>query len=450
MEKSNPTLSEFSPVIPYQRQLINDIRQNFDYSLGKHEVLLSGAIGSAKSTVAAHLALTHVLSFKGARCLLGRRSLPDAKRTIFSKVLDHIPIEYIEGVHYWVNSTQASIYFINGSEIISGSWADKRYLKFRSLDLSAAIFEELVENENDDVQAYTEIKMRIGRLPHIKENWIISCTNPGGTDSYWYKYFIESENKTKHVYYSVTSDNPFLPKSYIDSLKSDLDPKMVERMIYGKWIDIAGETIYYQYNREIHYRKDQYKINLQYPIHFSFDFNIGHGKPLSVVFFQYIDDCFHFFDQVVIEGLRTHEAMQEAHERGLFNYQVPFYYLHGDASGKNQSTNSNKNNYEIITQFLDENRIKYKYGVLKSNPPIKSRHNVMNAYLMNSYGQVRMYVYSSCPKGAEALQLTKLKDGGSYIEDDSKDFQHIGTAMGYGVYYLYLLKQMGESKTIKL
>lgn len=446
---STPTLSEFNPkLIPVQYQVIKDIRKKYDYKLGAHEILLSGSVGSSKSLLMAHIVSTHCLIYKKSRACIGRNALPDLKATLYQTIKEHLDGTLIEGKDYQCNDTTAHIQFKNGSEIISRSWADRKFSKVRSLQCSLIAIEELTENDTDE--AYTELSMRVNRLPHVPEQIIISATNPDSPSHWAYKRFIESESPTRHVYYSVTSDNPFLPASYIEKLKSDLDPKMVERMIYGKWIDIAGETIYYQYNREIHYRKDQYKINLQYPIHFSFDFNIGHGKPLSVVFFQYIDDCFHFFDQVVIEGLRTHEAMQEAHERCLFNHQVPFYYLHGDASGKNQSTNSNKNNYEIITQFLDENRIKYKYGVLKSNPPIKSRHNVMNAYLMNSYGQVRMYVYSSCPKGAEALQLTKLKDGGSYIEDDSKDFQHIGTAMGYGVYYLYLLKQMGESKTIRL
>jgi len=34
---------------------------------------------------------------------------------------------------------------------------------------------------------------------------------------------------------------------------------------------------------------------------------------------------------------------------------------------------------------------------------------------------------------AEGFSLTKLKDGAQYIEDDSKRYQHITTAAGYGI-----------------
>ena len=69
----------------------------------------------------------------------------------------------------------------------------------------------------------------------------------------------------------------------------------------------------------------------------------------------------------------------------------------------------------------------------RSNPPVRERHNKVNAYLCNANGQHRMFVHKGAPTADKALRLTKLKAGGSYIEDDSKSYQHIGTAIGYAL-----------------
>jgi len=188
--RSTPSFDYFDPsVIPMQDKLFDDILCNFDYSMGTHEVLLSGSVGSTKSLVAAHLGLRHVLTYPRSRLLLARRSLPDLKQTIFQKIIEHIDGSGIEKYITSIAYERGYISFANGSEIISRSWADKRYMKFRSLELSACIIEELTENIGDDAKAYHEIKMRIGRLNHVPEKWIISCTNPDEPGHWVYKYF---------------------------------------------------------------------------------------------------------------------------------------------------------------------------------------------------------------------------------------------------------------------
>ena len=445
---STPSLSEFNPHdVPYQYKVIEDIRTNFDYKHGAHEILLSGSVGSAKSLLMAHIIVTHCLMYNKARFCIGRHALPDLKATLFTKIKEHIEKDLRDGVDYKCNDSTGYIKFSNDSEIISRSWADKHYTKMRSLELSGVAIEELTEHE-DNEQAYTELSMRVNRLPHVPEQLIISATNPDGPGHWAYKRFILNESATRHVYYSVTTDNKFLPKSYINKLLEDLDPKMIDRMIYGKWIDIAGETVYSSYDSLINFKKDKsYTVNQNYPIYATFDFNIGVGKPMSMAFFQYINDTFHIFDELVIDNANTESLMIEAIEQGKFLIPCTHYCITGDASGKSGSANSNRSNYDIIFEILKNNKIKNQYCVLPSNPPIKSRHNIVNAYCLNYEKKVRLYVYKDAPVVDEGLRLVKLKKGGSYIEDDSKRYQHVTTAVGYGINYCNLLKKQSESKS---
>lgn len=460
LTSSTPSFSEFDPShIPYQDRVIDDLVCHYDYSYGVHEILLSGAVGSAKSILMAHCGLLHALKYPGSRGLLGRKSMPDLKATILTKLLEHMEGSLVEGRDYWFNRTTGTFTFRNRSEIICRSWADGRYLKMRSLELSWAVIEELTENDADDMQAWLEIKMRIGRLPHVKENWMMAATNPDSPSHWVFDYFELQRDEhlgadsltplglgpdgartpTKHVYYSVTDQNPFLPDSYKEQLRRDLDPKQYMRMGRGRWIELKSDGIYYAYDRQANYRERDYVVNPSYPVILSWDFNIGDGKPLSMATMQLLPSGLHVFGEVVVEGMRTEESCEELAARGYLDGPVTRFVVSGDASGKNRDTRSKVSDYDIINKWLanyrrkDGQRLTVEFAVPLANPALRTRHNRMNAWCRNEAGEHRLFVYRGAPTVDKGMRLTALKSGGQYVEDDSKPYQHITTAVGYGL-----------------
>lgn len=420
-------------------------------------MLLSGTIGSAKSALASHIAVFHCLTWSNARIVVGRQKMPDTKRTIRKEIVDHLKKALIEAptmralkegkAHYFFNKADNIIYFVNGSEIIFVSWYDADWEKFRSLNISGFIIEEATENKEKHWPIYRALSMRLWRQPHVPVNFGILLTNPDGPEHQCYVNFIEDADVVKPrdilrkdnrlTFFSRTADNPFIAKGYIRELRKQLPKKEAERMLDGEWVSIRSNVIYSHYDPLKQYKKEQYQINYNYPIHFSFDFNIGDGKPMSMCFFQYVDDVFHVFAEVIVEGADTQELLTEAAERGHFDYNVKFIY-HGDASGKAKHSASKISDYDIIEKFLanyrppDQVKRIYEKQVRQSNPPVRTRHNLINTYCLNGLDEVRLYVWA-CKTVDKALRLTKLKDGGKYIEDDSKPYQHVGTALGYGV-----------------
>jgi hypothetical protein len=455
---STPSLNEFDPtIIKSQIETINEVR-SWDYAqYGILELLLSGSVGSAKSLNMAHIGCVHCIANPGAVLLLGRRAMPDLKDTIFKKIKQHLynsvffdeegnEVILKEGVHYKVNNSTANIKFLfNGSEIIARSWGDKNYTKFRSIECSAALVEELTENDSEEFEAfYPELKARVGRIPHIKESFIISATNPDGPSHSAYDYFIGNPGKNRKVIYSVTSDNPFLPKTYIDGLLETFTKDEAERMVYGRWLDLRSDVIYYAYNPSKSDRTT-YIVNELYPITLTFDFNIGIGKPMSAVAFQYINGEYHFFKEFVVKGARTKDIIEEAQEWGLFE-MATHYLIRGDASGKNRSTNYNKSDYEVIEECLKNmvnqyGQLQYKFDVPVANPSVRTRHVTVNGLLESAKGVTKIFIYDECPTLREGLKKSKLKKGSSYIEDE-KPYQHITTALGYGV-----MAQVNENST---
>jgi hypothetical protein len=269
---------------------------------------------------------------------------------------------------------------------------------------------------------------------------MISATNPDSPSHWAYKYFIEDKKRDRRVYYSVTEDNPFLDPLYIQGLKRDLDPKMARRMLYGEWLEIARDVVYHAYSKELNFKDQDYEINPNLPIDLCFDFNIGEGKPMSTCVGQdeAAKDTLHIFDEAVIPGTDTEMMMHEWASRGLFEHKNMFR-IYGDATGASRTTKSKHSDYDIIKQFLDNyrrqdgSRVLYIMNVPRSNPPIRTRHNRVNAYCKNELGNSRLFLYRKCKVAEKGMRLTALKQGGNYIEDDSKEYQHVTTALGYYV-----------------
>lgn len=465
---STPSFHEFNPkFIPWQYRLWHDVEHKFDFSTGVHYVLMSGSVGSAKSIEGAALAIRHVTKYPGARVCLGRKALPDLKDTIFTKILEMLHGTYEEKVDYWVRHENGYIKFANGSEIISRSWADRKFKKFRSLELSMLLIEEGTENDARDWEFFDEAIGRVERLPHIEENLVVMMTNPDDPTHPCHEFFIqgsktdpdceyvarksdEDGNVNIHTYYSLTEQNPFLKPSYIKGLRKRYDAKMIERMLMGKWIFIRTDVIYHEYDEDTHV-VEELKIDKDLPLRLGFDFNISAGKPMSSCIAQFWKKArnktpntrrFKFFDEVAIEGARTQDAMDEWTGKGWFDLpHNPKIIIHGDASGKAGSSKSIYTDYEIIEKHLanyvrkDGQRLDYEIEVPDANPSVRDRHNVANGQLRNADGEIGVAVHKDCRLVRKGFLQTRLKENAGYVEDQTTEGQDMSNASTYLIHW---------------
>ena len=440
---STPNIEQFQPVIPFQKKVIELIRNDWDYSKGVIEIMLSGSVGSAKSLLMAHIGLTHAMFYKQSVVLLCRRALDDLKGTLILKIQEHMDGVLEEGEDYEYNRSQGNFTFWNGSRFESFSWADKNFLRFRSVEASAALVEELTENKGEYWGFYKEMRARIGRLPHVPEHFILSATNPDSPSHPAYKYFIDTRLENRKVFYSITRDNPFLPRWYIDQLYEIYDEKEALRMLEGQWLEIKSEVIYYSFSDQNII--ERYDIKQELPIIITFDFNIGIGKPLSYCAMQYNPelDSFFIFNEWIIEGANTEEAIGQSIEDGLFR-KNEYFIIRGDCNGRARTTKSNKTDYEIIKNCLRNLNINFDIDIPNVNPQVRKRHIMLNGYLKNSVGRSRIFITRNCKGCIEGLRLSTLKKGSTYIEDDSYRFQHVTTAIGYAI-----MRQLDHNNSMK-
>ena len=426
-----PNLKEFDPYkIKWQGEAIKLIRRDYDYSLGPLELLLSGSIGSAKSLFMAHVAITHCLFNRGAELIVGRMAMPHLKQTILQLILDHL-----DDIPHSVNLTSGVITFKhNNSKVIPMSWQDQKFKKFRSYTPTAAIIEELTENPTSD--AYKELRMRLGRRSDVKECFLIMATNPDSPSHWAYEDIIQKVGATRKVIYSKTSDNPFLPDTYVTTLRETMSEKECKRMIDGEWLDLVQEVIYYAYTKELNFRNYLYQIKTGLPLDLMFDFNIGAGKPMSAGCGQY-DGSYHCFKDFVIHGARTADIVDEINESGVLK-GINHIRIFGDASGRNKDTRSTASDFDIIKKGLSNSTTAtIEMCVPLANPPLRERHNFANSQFKNGNGRANVFVYQDANVTDKGFRLSKLKKNGQYIEDDSDEWQHITTARAYWFHKIY-------------
>lgn len=461
-DKELVSFGNFDPrCIPWQYRVLWDQENKWTYNKGVVSVLFSGSVGSAKSTLAAFMAVHHCLTFKRAKCLLGRRSLPDLRDTIYTEIVELLENDdqLVEGEDYIFYDNICRVLFPKmKSEIFARTWGDKRYKKFRSLKLSMAVIEEATENNQQDRQAIREIMQRLNRIKHIKRNTLLLLTNPDSPAHWIHKDYIEKKDKPGiYVYYSLTEQNPFLDPGYVPMLKQNLTKKEADRQLRGMWVEIDSDRIYYAYDTEKHFKRDEnYKLDPRYPVDLMCDFNIGVDKPMSWALGQYIDNTFHIFKEYHMETMRTGQILDEMAADGAFELPCRSWRIFGDATGKNNDTRSLMSDYEIIEKFIanyrkkNGTRLEYELCIPKKNPPLRRRHNTSNGVMENEAGDIRFYLYKGCDWVDEGFRLTQPKKGADNVEDDTLKQQHVTTAITYWIDYLinrYITKRKSSMRS---
>lgn len=255
-------------------------------------------------------------------------------------------------------------------------------------------------------------------------------------DSWMYERFVEKFNPDyDEVIYSSSYDNPHLPLDYIDRLKASYDPRTFDRMVLSKWVTLSGTNIYYNFDRALNIDSSVF-YDGALPILWTHDFNIGVGKPMSSCLCQikkvgYLVNGepttrqeLHCFDEIILNGSDTYEAIEE------FKGRYPVAYprsvvVYGDASGNARDTRSNLTDYTLLRKagFVNQK-------VPRSNPPVRDRHNAVNAMLCNAAGDLRIKIHPRCKTLIKGLETVQIKKGSSYLEEETYS-QHVTTALGY-------------------
>ena len=225
------------------------------------ELLLGGSAGGSKTFLMGMIIAFYAKRYPGARFFVGRKTLKSLKQSTIHTLISKVhPMLGLNENDFMMHYQSMELDYKNGSKIIFGELdyqpSDPDFARVGSLEIDMAFVDEAGEIT---LQAKNAIKSRVGRgvmanLYGIPGKVILSC-NPsrnflrqeyydpyialgGGGFQKWQIGETEVDGVKMPVYRGFLRmgayDNPFLPKTYIDNLKSLPDVER-RRLLDGDW-----------------------------------------------------------------------------------------------------------------------------------------------------------------------------------------------------------------------
>ena len=200
-----------------------------------------GARGGGKSWALRRKLVAICLRYKGATCLLVRRSYAELKSNHLSAFLT----EYASIVEY--REAEKTLFFPNGSRIILGYCAsDRDMLRYQGQEYDVIAIDEATQMSEDRFQVFKACLRGVNPCP---KRMYLTC-NPGGIGHAWVKRlfvdreFREGENPKDYAFIrALVGDNVYLLEKDPEYKKQleGLPLKLREAWLHGRWDVFEGQ-----------------------------------------------------------------------------------------------------------------------------------------------------------------------------------------------------------------
>jgi hypothetical protein len=224
------------------------------------------------------------------------------------------------------------------------------------------------------------------------------------------------------TFHWISSD--ILPADVIEGAKRSMSLKQYKQE-YEASFETAGGRIYEDYSKANWCDAEAEPTEI---LHWMHDQNF---TPLSSAIVVMRDDVPYFVDEIVLESAVSRQSAEEFCER-YKDHQNKMVYVYGDPAGRAGEKHGHKSDYTEIEDVLRMNQWRFERRVRPKHPAIKDRQNSVRAKIKNAKGEISLYVNPHkakwCNKGLETVQI---KEGSTFQEDQTNQYQHITTAIGY-------------------
>jgi hypothetical protein len=287
--------------------------------------------------------------------------------------------------------------------------------------------------ESKSMAAFKKV---LGRLRGNNKACLFIVTTPEGFSS-TYKIFVENaslleDDIQKTIIHAKTTDNPYLPESYIKLLKSQYDERMLDAYLNGQFVNLNTGSVYYGFKRDRNVASYEVKIDNNLPLELFFDFNVF---PMSAGLAQSKNEQdIRIIKEWVLKGHSSTWDMCNVIKNDLDRDHDVIIY--GDASGSAKSSNSDVSDYQIIDQELGSYFRSTEYQVPKANIAVRNRVNCVNAKLQKEYIKIN----KDCVKLIKDFEQVTFTEKGD-IDKSNIELTHISDACGYYIATKYPIIQ---------
>lgn len=145
----------------------------------------------------------------------------------------------------------------------------------------------------------------------------------------------------------------------------------------------------------------------------------------------------YILDEIVLLSAVSRQSALEFVDK-YKNHQNKTVNIYGDPAGRAGEKHGHASDYDDIEAVLREHGWKFRRKVAASHPAIKDRQNAVRAKILTASGGVSLFVNpKTAPWSHEGLATVQLQAGSAFQEDQKNKYQHITTAIGYQISYLW-------------
>ena len=276
-----------------------------------------------------------------------------------------------------------------------------------------------------ETRAYAELSVQkaLGRLRGCEDAELFITSTPEGY-SYLWELFVEQSSPDKLLVHGKTTDNHYLPKSYIQSLKDNYDEQLLKAYLEGNFVNLTQGNTYYGFKRDLH--TGEYKYNRYLPLHVGFDFNVH--PQCAIITQKQSDGTVHCIKEVVLDDAGDGDLLTQRMcdtIKSLFPNNT--YYAYPDATGSAKNSSSTFSDISLIR------RNSFIVKVNHINPRVINRVNAVN----NMFSKNRIKIDKSCKTLIKDLEQVTNKEGTREIDKSNKALSHSSDALGYYISYCF-------------
>lgn len=275
----------------------------------------------------------------------------------------------------------------------------------------------IISDEFDTTKAdisYKAFNKLLGRLRAGNVRQFVIVTTPEGFSSA-YRIFVKEASPEKRLIKAKTTDNKYLPLDFIETLKSQYPPNLLNAYLNGEFVNLNSGTIYSYFNRETHHSNDDYVEGET--IYVSQDFN--YLGCISIIYVKRKD-----YDVAINEIISNDTRSIIVNLK--YAYPDSYICVYPDASGNAHKTSSDTTDIQMFREAG------FSVFVNSRNPSVRDRINITNNLFEKNKVKINTYL---CPRFTESLEQH------SYDEKTGEPCKYSGGATvddftDGGTYYL--------------
>jgi len=246
------------------------------------------------------------------------------------------------------------------------------------------------------------------------------------------------------LFISPTLENEWnLPDDYIQTLNNNYDSKLIQRYMYGDFVNIRSGLIYYKFDRAKHLIDCEF--NPKRKTIMAWDVNYSQA-PMSTVLIQEVapydlfqntrsdisktDMVYVVVKEFVSPYTNTQPQCMKIYEYLKEREFVGDLWVTGDYSGNNRSVGATQSHYSIVDGYFKDFK-NYRGTRTWKTRHIEDRTNATNMLFENGKNIIHLFIDKDCKKLTEDLEQVVWKENKNEIDDSNISLTHVSDAMSY-------------------